>query len=304
MAILVTGGAGFIGSHIVDLLINKGNEVIIADNLSTGNAANINEKAKFYNIDIRSSELESIFINHKIDYVFHEAAQASVAVSMNFPMEDMTINIFGSINLLTFSKKYNVKKFITASTAAIYGIPEYLPVDEAHKITLLSFYGLSKYTMENYIKMFGIDYVILRYSNVYGPRQDSLGEAGVVAIFIDRMTQNLPIEIHGDGEQTRDFIYVEDVAAANLAVLSPEIKNEMFNISTNNSISINKLFDTIKDSCNSTSEKVYKDERTGDIKHSRLDNSKLKQVSEWSNHYAVEEGLNHTINWVKEVKNQ
>jgi UDP-glucose 4-epimerase len=301
MAILVTGGAGFIGSHIVDLLLDNGYEVIVVDNLSTGKISNLNPKAVFYEIDIRSPELEKVFNNHKIEYVFHEAAQASVVVSMNAPMDDMSINIAGSVNLLSLSKKYNIKKFIAASTAAVYGMPEYLPVDEKHRTDLLSFYGLSKYTMENYIKTFGIDYIIFRYSNVYGPRQDCLGEAGVVAIFIDKLTKGLPVEIYGDGEQTRDFVFVEDVARANLMVLQSEIKNKLLNISTNNSISVNELFDIIKDSCNSSSEKIYKEERAGDIKHSRLDNSKIQELCGWENNYTVSEGLNKTVNWSKSM---
>jgi len=299
MAILVTGGAGFIGSHIVDGLIDKGYEVVVADNLRTGKTDNINSKAVFYNIDIRTPELESIFINHKIEYVFHEAAQASVSSSMNEPMEDLSINIAGSVNLLSFSKKYGVKKFIVASTAAVYGIPHYLPVDEKHNVDLLSFYGLSKYTMENYIKLFGIDYIILRYSNVYGPRQDCLGEAGVVAIFIDRLTKNLSVEMHGDGEQTRDFVFVKDVAKANIMLMESEIINETFNIATNHSISINKLFETIKNISGSSSETISKPERAGDIKHSRLDNAKISDAVGWTSSYDIDNGLKLTADWAK-----
>lgn len=299
VAVLVTGGAGFIGSHIVDRLVKKGYGVIIVDNLSNGKVSNINPKAVFYNIDIRSSELENVFENHKIEYIFHEAAQTSVAVSMKLPLDDLSANVLGSLNLLSLAKKFNIKKFIAASTAAVYGMPKILPVNETHRTNLLSFYGLSKYTMENYIKMFGIDYMILRYSNVYGPRQDSLGEAGVIAIFIDRMLKNLPVEIYGDGEQTRDFVFVEDVVNANIMLLESDIKDEILNISTNKTISINKLFDTIKNICGSNSEKIYKNERIGDIRHSRLDNSKIKKLISWTNNCIIDEGLTHTINWAK-----
>ncbi|MDD3012243.1 MAG: NAD-dependent epimerase/dehydratase family protein [Candidatus Gastranaerophilales bacterium] len=297
MAVLVTGGAGFIGSHIVDKLIEKGYEVIIADNLSVGKDYNINPKAKFYKIDLKSQELEKIFTENQIDYISHHAAQASVSVSMKDPLFDLQQNVAASVNLLQNCKKFGVKKLIAASTAAVYGIPEYLPVDEKHKITALSFYGLSKITMESYIKLFGIDYIIFRYANVYGPRQDALGEAGVISIFIDKMLNDQPIEIHGDGEQTRDFVYVEDIAKANLLAIESDVKNEILNISTNNSISINSLFDVLKTISGYNSEATYIVPREGDIKDSVLDNSKAKNMLNWNYEINLEEGLKNTIKW-------
>jgi len=299
MAVLVTGGAGFIGSHIVDKLIKEGYEVIVADNLSVGKDHNLNSKAKFYRIDLQSPEIEKIFAENQIDYVSHHAAQASVAVSMRDPIFDLQQNILVSVNLLQNCKKYGVKKFIAASTAAVYGIPEYLPVDENHKITALSFYGLSKMTMESYIKFFGVNYIIFRYANVYGPRQDANGEAGVVSIFIDKMLNNQSIEIHGDGEQTRDFVYVEDIAKANLLVIESDLSNETINISTNYRISINNLFDVLKDISCYKHEAVYTASREGDIKHSILDNSKAKNMLNWNYEINIEEGLKNTIKWKK-----
>lgn len=289
--ILITGGAGFIGSHTGDLLIEKGYNVFVVDNLSTGQNYNINKQAKFYNVDINSEKLEDIFRENKIDYVFHFAAQASVSFSTKNPTEDAQENILGSINVLKFSKKYGVKKFIVASTAAVYGIPEYLPVDEIHNTTCLSFYGLSKLTMEKYIQLFGIDYIIFRLANVYGPRQSAHGEAGVVAIFADKMKNNEEITIHGDGEQTRDFVHVFDIAKACLSAIQNEIKNEIINISTNKAISVNKLFELMSAKYNYDKKPIHDEERLGDIKHSILDNKKCINLLAFAPEISIEKGL-------------
>lgn len=289
--ILITGGAGFIGSHVSDLLIAKGYNVFVIDNLSSGSNSNLNKNVKFYNLDINSTDIENIFKENKIDYVFHFAAQASVSYSTKYPTEDATENILGSINVLKFSKKYNVKKFITVSTAAVYGIPEYLPVDEKHNTTCLSFYGLSKLTMEKYTELFGIDYIIFRFANVYGPRQSAHGEAGVVAIFADKMKNNEDITIHGDGEQTRDFVYVSDIADICLNAIEKDIKNEIINVSTNTAISINKLFELMADKYNYKKSPTHTEERFGDIKHSILDNQKCLNLFGAVPKTSVEEGL-------------
>lgn len=295
--VLITGGAGFIGSHIADELIKNKYDVVIADTLVTGKKENINPVAKFYQTDIRDASLEKVFTDNNIEYVIHQAAQASVGVSMNNPCYDMSVNIQGSLNLLSLSKKYNIKKFIVASTAAIYGHPEYLPVDEKHPINPLSFYGLSKYTMEQYIKLFGIDYIIFRYANVYGPRQDALGEAGVISIYLDKMTKGLPVEIHGDGKQTRDFIYVSDIAEANLKAVETENKNITLNLSTDSQKSILELFTIIKNSVNYEKEPVYTAPREGDIKDSSLDNALAMKLLNKRPAVSLEEGLQKTLNW-------
>lgn len=289
--ILITGGAGFIGSHVGDLLIEKGYNVFVVDNLSSGCDSNLNESVKFYNLDINSPKLEDVFKENKIDYVFHFAAQASVSFSTKNPSEDAVENILGSINVLKFSKKYGVKKFITASTAAVYGVPEYLPVDEKHSTKCLSFYGLSKLTMEKYIELFGIDYIIFRLANVYGPRQSAHGEAGVVAIFADKMKNNQEITIHGDGEQTRDFVYVLDVAKVCVSVIQSEIKNEIINVSTNRAISVNKLFGLMSHKYEYRKEPSHSEERFGDIKHSVLDNKKCKTLLDFVPETSINEGL-------------
>lgn len=293
--VLITGGAGFIGSHVSDLLIKNGYNVFVVDNLSTGQHCNINAQAKFYNININSEKLEDVFKENKIDYVFHFAAQASVSFSIKNPTEDARENILGSINVLNFSKKYAVKKFIVASTAAVYGIPEYLPVDETHNTDCLSFYGLSKLTMEKYIQLFGIDYIIFRLANVYGPRQSAHGEAGVVAIFADKMKNNEDILIYGDGEQTRDFVHVLDVANACLNAIKSDIKNEIINVSTNKSISVNKLFEIMSAKYNYTKKPNYNEERLGDIKHSVLDNKKCINLLKFTPEIFIEKGLKDLI---------
>lgn len=293
--VLITGGAGFIGSHLGDLLIKNGYKVIVVDNLSAGNTSHLDKNVKFYNLDINSPELEKVFKENKIDYVFHFAAQASVNFSTNNPTEDATENILGSINVLKFSKKYGVKKFITASTAAVYGVPEYLPVDEIHNTTCLSFYGISKLTMEKYTELFGIDYIIFRFANVYGPRQSAHGEAGVVAIFADKMKNNEEIVIHGDGEQTRDFVYVSDIADACLSAIETDVKNEIINVSTNSAISINKLFELMAAKINYKKVPIHTEPRIGDIKHSVLDNKKCINLLKVNPDTSVKDGLNNLV---------
>lgn len=289
--ILITGGAGFIGSHVADLLIENDYNIFIVDNLSSGSDNNVNKNAKFYNVDINSPELEKVFKENQIDYVFHFAAQASVSFSTKYPTEDAFENILGSINVLKFSKEYGVKKVITVSTAAVYGVPEYLPVDEKHKITCLSFYGISKSTMEKYTQLFGIDYIIFRFANVYGSRQSAHGEAGVVAIFADKMKNNEEIVIHGDGEQTRDFVYVSDIAKICLKSIQSDVKNEIINVSTSKAISINKLFELMAEKYDYKKVPVHTEERFGDIKHSILDNTKCSNLFGYAPETSVEEGL-------------
>lgn len=293
--VLITGGAGFIGSHVCDLLIENGYNVLVVDNLSSGSDFNLNKNAKFYNLDINSDKLETVFKENKIDYVFHFAAQASVSVSTKNPLLDAKENIIGSINLLTLCKKYNVIKFITSSTAAVYGIPEYLPVDETHNTTCLSFYGISKLTMEKYIELFGIDYIIFRFANVYGPRQSAHGEAGVVAIFADKMSTNEEITIHGDGTQTRDFVYVTDIAQVCLVAIESAVKNEIINVSTSKAISINKLFELMAQKYNYQKTAKYNEERPGDIKHSVLDNKKCTKLLGLSPKTSIQKGLSKLV---------
>jgi UDP-glucose 4-epimerase len=215
--ILVTGGAGFIGSHVVDLFLAKGYEVVVLDDLSTGRISNLNPTARFYQMDIRSSEVREVFAKERPDYVSHHAAQADVRRSVTQPLFDAEVNILGSINLLECAREFEVKRFVYVSTGgAVYGEPERLPCNEEHPIHPICQYGASKHTVEHYLYMYdanyGLKYTVLRYPNVFGPRQNPHGEAGVVAIFTGKMLGGEPVLVNGDGEQTRDFVYVGDCA--------------------------------------------------------------------------------------------
>ncbi|MBW7475065.1 NAD-dependent epimerase/dehydratase family protein [Paenibacillus oenotherae] len=304
MRIMVTGGAGFIASHIVDGLINIGHEIAIVDNLITGKTQYINDKAKRYMMDIADVQLEHAFQDFRPEIVIHHAAQISVQASINNPLFDAQTNISGTIALLELCKKHAVRKIIYASSAAVYGIPNYLPVDESHPIAPLSFYGISKHTPEQYIKLyselFSLDYTILRYANVYGPRQDPAGEGGVVSIFIDYLTNDKSPFIYGDGEQTRDFIYVKDIVSANIAALTAGSKKTM-NISTNSQISVNSLFTNIQQLIPQAPAPQYAPSRSGDIEHSVLDNSQAIQELNWTPLYTLEQGLHETCEFYKHL---
>ncbi|QXM06675.1 SDR family oxidoreductase [Crassaminicella indica] len=302
MKVLVTGGAGFIGSHIVDKLVENGDEVIIIDNLSTGNMENINKKAVFYEADIRDKEIDKIFEVEKPEVVIHHAAQIDIQKSIKDPMFDGDVNIIGTINLLENCKKYKVRKIIYASSAAVYGTPKYLPVDEKHRVSPISYYGISKHTPEHYIKvyaeLYGIKYTILRYANVYGIRQDPKGEGGVVSIFLDLLLNGKNPTIFGDGEQTRDYIYVEDIASANVKALKLA-DNEICNISTNKKTTVTELFNMMRDILKSECNAIYGDERKGDIKHSTLNNEKAMKLLDWEPGYSIGEGLTKTIEYYR-----
>src|SRR6056297_1143722 len=234
--ILVTGGAGFIGSHIVDKLISQNNKVVIIDNLSTGQKENINKKARFYKADITNKKIKEIFKKEKPDIVFHLAAQINVRKSIQNPLLDTKVNVLGSLNIFQAAKESNVKKIIFSSTGgAIYGKAKQIPTPETCQPKPQSPYGLSKLTTENYLKLyhklFNINYTILRYSNVYGPRQNTLAEAGVIAIFTKQLLKNKTPVINGQGKQTRDYVYVKDVVSANILSIKKG-DNKTFNIGT------------------------------------------------------------------------
>ena len=302
--IIVTGGAGFIGSNLVDRLIEEGHKVIVIDNLITGKKENVNREAKFYKMDICDEKIRDIFKNEKINVVYHNAAQIDVQKSINNPVFDGDVNILGTINVLEACKEANVKKIIYSSTAAVYGEPEYLGIDENHPINPISFYGISKYTPEQYIKtyskLYGIDYTILRYSNVYGIRQDPKGEGGVIAIFMDKLFKGESPTIFGDGTATRDFIYVEDIVEANIKALHKGSK-EVFNIGTGKATSINELYYLMKEIMDVDIEVEYGKERDGDIKHSFFKIVKAKEKLGWSPKYNLEEGLSKTIKYYEKL---
>lgn len=287
--VLVTGGCGFIGTHTVKLLIQKGYNVIIIDRKPK--IAHL-ENIVYYQFDLADSNIEKVFQRHNIDYIIHLAAQPSVALSFSNPQQDCMDNYFTTVNICFFAKKYGIKKIIFSSTAAEYAYPKYLPVDEIHPTEFLSPYAISKNACENFIKISGVDYIIFRYSNVFGPGQDSKGEAGVVAIFYDSMINNLPINIYGDGEQYRDFIFVKDIAKANVAAIETPVKNEIINVSTNTKTSINELFNKMKNLLGYNLKPNYLPQREGDIKKSVLSNNKLKKLLKIEPKISVEKGLN------------
>jgi UDP-glucose 4-epimerase len=300
MKILVTGAAGFIGSHIVDELILKGHVVIGIDNFSSGKTNNINPNIVFEEIDITSNTLERVFLNEKPEIVIHNAAQVKVKNSMDNPINDAQINIIGTIRLLDYCRKYGVRKFIFASTSGIYGELKDNSLKENSKIDPLSFYAVSKYSSENYIRLYqdiyGINYTIFRYSNVYGPRQGQDGEGGVISTFIQNMLNGEISTIYGDGKQTRDFIYVKDVAKANISALNIG-DNKVFNIGSNKTTNINQLYKIISDTLGINSSPKYLPVKVGDILHSKLDNSKAKKFLKWSPSWDLENGLLETIQW-------
>ena len=291
--ILITGGAGFIGSHIVDKLLENNYSVVVLDNLSSGTEDNLqnSDKLKLYQVNIEKDNLKEIFVTEKPDYVIHLAAQTSVNYSISNTYFDADMNIMATIRLLDVCKKYNVKKFITASSAAVYGNPKYLPIDENHPTEPMSPYGLSKLTMEKYIQLSGVPYIIFRFSNAYGPRQKSSKESGVVAIFDKAMKENAPIKIYGDGEQIRDFIYVEDIAKICVKAIESDIKNDIINFSTNKGETLNELFTKMSDIYCYTMKSNYLPERKGDIKNSILSNKKALMSFTDLNFTCLRDGL-------------
>lgn len=300
--VLITGGAGFIGSWITDLYLDEGYEVVVVDNLSHGRMDALNKKAAFYKADINNSQdIEKIFIREKPQIVNHHAAVASVGgISENIFQN----NVLGTINLLKICAKFSVKKFIFASSAAVYGDSKKLPVKECSSKNPISEYGISKFAGENLINIFK-DKIpsinIFRYANVYGPRQDSSGEGGVVAIFAKNLIEKKPCIILGDGTQTRDFVYVSDVAHANYLALNTN-NSFILNLSSNKEISINELFKLFKKKLQMSSSALHSKERLGDIKKSKLDNIKAGIMLGWKPRVDLENGIKDTLSYFYKIK--
>ena len=301
--VLVTGGAGFIGSHTVEAFLEAGYNVTVVDNLSTGKFENIASlDVEFFHCDIRDRiGLERVFEASQIDYVVHSAAQVNVGKSIRECSYDAEINIIGLLNLLEFCVKYSVKKFVFSSSAAVYGMPETVPIYEDTEQFPASFYGLSKQTGEKYIELYskihGLDYIILRYSNVYGDRQDTDGEAGVVSIFIEKIINKEEIYIDGKGTQTRDFVHVQDVARANVLAITGDAKNTVLNVSTNNETSIAELANCLKDFSGYKGEILYREKRVGDIERSTMDNGKIRKSLGWEPELDLQKGIFTQLKW-------
>lgn len=305
MRILVTGGAGFIGSHVVGALLKNGAKVAIVDNLSTGRRDNVPPGAAFYMEDITSPSIREVLAAERPETIVHLAAQPVAPRSIEDPCFDATVNVTGTVNLLEAARTFGVRRLVYTSSAAVYGDPIYLPVDEAHPVQPISPYGVSKYTAEVYMntfrRLYGLEGVVLRLANVYGPGQDAVGEGGVVAIFCRRLFTGDPLEIFGDGEQTRDFIYVKDVVAAVTAAFKRGA-GEILNIGTGRGTSVNELIRAFNDISGKDAVPRYCPPRPGDIRHSVLNPLKAGEVLAWKPVFSLSAGLRETVaalTWVR-----
>lgn len=307
MKILVTGGAGFIGSHVVDAYVQLGHEVTIIDNLSTGRRENLHPKARFLEIDVRDAgKVAEIFNATHFDLVNHHAAQMDVRRSVDDPVYDASVNILGVLNLIECCVKNGVLRVLFASSGgAIYGEQDYFPADEQHPTRPISPYGVAKLTTENYLFYYkavhNLDSVCLRYANVYGPRQNPEGEAGVVAIFASRMLAGASPVINGDGRQTRDYVYVGDVVHANVLALNTT-GTRIFNIGTGVESDVNALFRHIRNSTRSNVEELHGPAKKGEQLRSVLDARKIQAALGWKVSVSLEEGLQRTVEYFRSKK--
>jgi len=303
--ILVTGGAGFIGSHLVDRLIEEGYTVMVLDNLSRGSLENVNAKADFERIDISNNQFTNLIKKIKPDIVFHLAAQSSIARSIKNPKRDIEVNLLATQDLLDVAKEAKVKKLIFASSAAVYAESKKLPLDEENIKEPISLYGVSKllseYLLQNYHKIHGLPYISLRFANVYGPRQDSSGEGGVVAIFIDKILKNGQATIFGDGTQTRDFVYVSDVVDACLSSLKDNVFGE-FNIGTEEETSIVNLYKKLLGLTGVKDNRKFEKRKILEVKRSSLLSEKFRDICGWKPKVDLDQGLKLTFDYFQKKR--
>lgn len=301
MKILVTGGAGFIGSHLVDSLIRDGHQVLVVDDLSFGKKEYISSKAEFIELDIRDRQVEKVLTDFSPEVVYHLAAQKNVRTSLENPRLDAEINILGSLNVLQGAIKASAKKFIFVSSCGIYGDAQNFPTNELSSEKPLSPYILNKLVFERYLKIIAegkIQWAATRLANVYGPRQDPYGEAGVISIFISNAIFNKPVYIFGDGLQTRDFIYVADVVDALIALLNKG--NDIYNVGTGKETSIAGLLSMIKNISGETLKVENKEAIVGEVRRSALDSRKINEAIYWQPKFDLAKGLEFTYKWFKE----
>ncbi|TSB48367.1 NAD-dependent epimerase/dehydratase family protein [Alkalicoccobacillus porphyridii] len=300
MKVLITGGAGFIGRNLVEAYLERGDEVVVVDIKAANQHIEWLDGCKVYGIDIRDEEFISIVKEEKPDLINHHAAQIDVQSALKDPSKDASINILGTINVLEACKQVPGCKLIYPSSAAVYGTPEYLGVDEKHPIRPLSMYGMSKFTPEDYIRIYSdlydIPYTIFRYANVYGRYQDPKGEGGVICVLMNCALKHDPFTLYGDGQQTRDFIHVADITSANL-MASNESFNDVFNISTGKATSLLETISLMEGIAGFEFKKQIKEERKGDIKHSYLLNDKAKEIIGWTPQIDIEKGLGETFSF-------
>ncbi|MHB1294258.1 MAG: NAD-dependent epimerase/dehydratase family protein [Anaerolineae bacterium] len=307
MKVMVTGGAGFIGSHVVDACLAAGHDVFVVDDLSTGKRVNVNPKARLYEVDIcNEAALEPVFAQEHPEAICHLAAKANVRESMAKPVLYAQVNVIGSLVILELARRHGVRKIVYASTGgAVYGEPEYLPADEAHPINPLDPYGASKHHVEHYLSLYranyGLDYTILRFPNVYGPRQDPYGEAGVVAIWTAQMLNGGCPIINGTGEQERDFLYVGDIARANVLALTAG-SGCILNLGSGIGTSINSVFVELKRATGSTCEEVHGPAKLGEVSRIYLNAAKAREVLGWEPLVTLAEGLERTVAHFRNVK--
>jgi len=305
--ILVTGGAGFIGSHVVDSYVQLGHQVSILDNLSTGRERNINPKAEFHEGDVRDAQfVRDLFDRGRFEVVNHHAAQIDVRRSVADPAFDATVNIVGVLNLLESAIRTRVGKFIFSSTGgAIYGEQDYFPADELHPTRPISPYGIAKLSTEQYLYYYrvvqGLETVILRYGNIYGPRQNPEGEAGVIAVFVSKMLAGGQPIINGDGKQTRDYVYVEDVARASVDALNFRGSNT-FNIGTGIETDVNTLFRILKTETGASCEERHGEAKRGEQQRSLLTSAKIRKETGWTPRVSLEEGLKRTVEFFRQQR--
>ena len=298
MKVLVTGGAGFIGSHIVDALVARGDDVVVVDDLSTGSERNANPEARLYRVSITDPKLAEVFDQERPEVVSHHAAQVNLRRSVDDPLFDAQVNILGSINIIVNCVRLGVKRLVYASSGgAVYGEPRYLPVDENHPVNPVSQYGVSKHAVEHYLHsyvQYGLGYVALRYANVYGPRQNPKGEAGVIAIFAEQMLQGARPTIFGSGDKTRDYAHVSDVAQAHLLAMERG-GNTAYNIGTCVETSDQQVFDAVAEALGYRDSPRYTSVRHGEIQRICLDWSKAQRELEWNPRLSFREGVAATV---------
>ena len=300
---LVTGGAGFIGSHLVDELLENGYDVAVVDNLSSGQLRNLNHQATFHHAELNDVRLNQIIQRERPEIVFHLAAQSSVRQSSLDPVADADANVMGTIRLVAAAAAEGVEKIIFSSTGgAIYGDPETIPCDEDTPINPLTPYALSKYVGEQYLELFnetyGLDYTILRYANVYGPGQNPDGEAGVIAIFAGMMLSERRPQIYGDGLQQRDFVYVSDVVRANLAAVNKG-HGRTYNIGTGQQVSVEQIYQMLQQITGFEQEPDYRPKRAGEVLNIALDSARAQQELRWTPEVSLEEGLRRSVEYVR-----
>jgi UDP-glucose 4-epimerase len=306
MKVLVTGGAGFIASHVTDHLIAAGVEVVVLDNFASGKRQSLNPRARLYEADIGGEGIRALFERERFDCIDHHAAQMNVRRSVEDPVFDARVNILGSLNLLQAAVASGVKKFVFASTGgAIYGEQLAFPADETHQTSPMSPYGVAKLAVEKYLavyeEVYGLPYTVLRYANVYGPRQDPHGEAGVVAIFGQRLLAQEPAIINGDGEQTRDFIYVDDVVRANMLAVTTDLRG-IYNVGTGIETTVNVLYTHLATHSGVTGAPRHGPPKVGEQRRSVLDCRKLHTATGWTPTVLLDEGLRRTVAYFAEQR--